>query len=256
MEKECVDQADENIVEIDFQDVIRIASGVDDAGNPNSSVSLAIYKLGEREDDILTEQEVAFSNAVTSIFASGGCIVVQVDFPSSCKFESRRATQIAAEWMGNMNSEAYKNKFLSLVIVPLQLFGQIYISLSELVYFSAFYVAKDETRLILCFDNTSTQCYETGDIDLESIQSQVDQELRDEEQALDDEAYDIEQQIKKLQEYNPYEEEIRRKYSSVDSLDLDNNAASSETFRRPGYRFGDGTDSRKESKDEEDEENS
>lgn len=230
---------DEEEIHIDFADALRFASGVDQNGHANSAAVMAIQEI-TAVTEVKDFQSVLFGGAVLNFYASGGCTVAEVDFPMDNQFEARRATQVAAEWLANMNTEEYANKFFSLTVVPFPLGGQISLVFFDLVYFTSYKIENGQ-RLILCFDNASTKAYEMN-INLEELKTLVSNELLMEERALDDEAAAIRDETRRLKEESQYDELIRKRFLDVNvdnaSEFEDDEAQILESDMKPGFRAG------------------
>ena len=198
---------------ITFNDIVKVANGRDETDAPCSSATLSIDEIEENETKNI--QEVFFKEAEINLFYSGGCIVCQADFPITSSFEYHQALNMCKDWMIHMPENMDNNKLLSLTLVPHLLMGEIILFFNELVYYSGHQVDKC-FRLILCFNNESTQVFETEDIDYEEIIKNVNLELNEEENQILEEIEEIEKETKDIEnENNIYNQFIQKNYGNI-----------------------------------------
>ena len=242
----------EEIIEVEFQDILRISSGLDESGNPRSAGTLSILEVNGLENiqteedadklsekDVKTIKEVTISTSAINLFVSGGCAIVDIDLPLQSAFEYRSIVSICKNWLDNINNEKYDNQLLSFTLVPLLLQGQISIVFHNLTYYSG--ISNDNGyKIILAFDNNVTDCYEIDGIDYKAIKAAVANEIKLEDEALEKEIMEAEEEIKKLErENNPYLDTINEQYNpdSLSLANLDDENNQTETYKKYGIRF-------------------
>ena len=236
-----LDKKDENNQEeitLDYHDILQIASGTDEDGNPNASAIIAIDEI-EAEDQISQVINAAFEKAVIDIFASGGCVVVQADFAAESRFAYERSITVASQWMENMDSEDYKNRLLSLVVVPMPLGGTIYLVFRGLVYFMATDIDRQTSRLILCFDNAMTQIISDDDIDINEISELVQLELAQQEKEVDLEDMAAQEEYEKAKQEAEYQEFVNAVVNTNDQSEYESSFKKSAQAKKSDKKDGD-----------------
>lgn len=176
----------EEIVELSWQDVIKIANGTDDEGLPRSSAILGL-------DQIISEKETKkidecfMELGVIHVYSSGGAATVTIDFPSNQLFAYRKCKKMCEDWLSDTEDESKINQQLSLCVAPYALEGQIFIFFNQLVFADGYENEKRAGRMILTFDNNATVASEVEGINYQKIKHDIEEELRYQEQALKDE---------------------------------------------------------------------
>jgi len=231
---------------IDFQDLIKISSGKREDGTSKSvgtiseieakGISNADENVELTEKDVKTLKEVTLTDSLFHIYASGGCAVIDVELPLKSAFNYRNIMDICKDWMKNLFNEKYNDRLLSLTIIPLALEGQVSIVFQNLVYYAGMR-EEDKFKVILCFDNNATDCYEIEGINYKEIQATVARELKAEEEELDRQILEVEDAIKKLDEANnPYAEAIKEQYNQKDIIEQINKEEQKPDEKK-GVRF-------------------
>ena len=199
--------------------VLQLCSGTDADGEPNAFAVLTVDTVTE-DTDTIPYASVAFGNPVLNLYGSGGCVVVTADFTAGGTFEFRRARDILAEWFDKKNTPEFKNRLLSLVISPVLLNGQLVTIYHEAVYAQGIQLDAITYRLIIAFDNTETQELIASDIRLDELKTQVTNELARREAEAKAAAQTAVEEAEN--DYNAYEEAIRREYAIDNEVYLPN----------------------------------
>ena len=220
-------------VTITFQELIQIMNGVDENNNPLTAASLTEERPLKNNKSFETINSISFEGGVFKINASGGCIVVEVEFPKTMIYKYTQIIRECQSWFDNINNPKYDNRILTLTLVPLIAQGQLTVLLDNLVYFFGVKLDKTE-KVILCFDNNKTQIYQTEDINFAQIKVNVDKELKRQEDELNQELDDIEQEIKDIESKNVFDESIAKTIENpasdlLSTNDLYNNEEEQET---------------------------
>ena len=177
----------EEDIELSFEEIINAASGLSADGQPATAGNIMISRLVE-EGVVKNDEEASFGTAVIDFFASGGCMVVQADFPMKDTKNFEKIADICSTYMTQVGNEAWhENRDLIAIMVPLAFYGDISIVLQDLVYFTAINLENNGTRLIMCFNNMMTQLVENEDIDYNKIVLEArNQEMREEDKLRND----------------------------------------------------------------------
>lgn len=202
-----------NAFEISIEEALELSQGVDKEGNP-SSVAMISIEQGYEDGTNRTRDSGFINQGAFSYSISGGCAVVQVDFPREGGSEYARAAKILQKWIENKGNPEYADCMLMTTIVPKLLKGKLVFIFEDLVYFTGIMLQNTE-RLIMCFDNEIASAAELDDINYEEIVREAEKEALREEEELQNEYDNLVEKIKK-EEYNPYEENIKD-YTNVGS---------------------------------------
>lgn len=207
---------------ISYEDLLMVASGTFDTGEPASIGTVVIDKLNSAGEQV-PDMEILLQKSMFSFFASGGCLVVQVDFPPTGAFEYSKAIDILATYHANASDEEYVNTHvLGVIVVPMLFQGQITISLRDLVYFTGFDLPNLEKRLIMCFNDLETEVMDTsGMVDYEKLESQIKAEIQREQDKLQEEIDAVNEELENEKKINPYSEALLEKYNQSPELNLE-----------------------------------
>ena len=214
---------DDNVIEIEISDLIKISNGVDEDGKARSAGSLTITKVNGmyeksedeiQEKDVKTVKEVTVGGSTINMFVQGGCAVVEIDMPAQFAFEYRNMMEILSKWFKDIDNPEYDDHLLTFSVVPLILGGQITLLFQNIAYYSGIRT-DDGYKLIMCFDNTATEYYEIEGIDYRAIQMAIEDELRQEEEIIAQQLIEAENELKKIkEEENPYLQNLKAQYGS------------------------------------------
>ena len=205
---------DKENVQVGFEDIIRLSNGLDNYGYPRSAATISVDKV-INEEDTENISNVELTGAEINIFSSGGCAIVQVDFPPTSLFAFNKSKDMCDEWFNNFKENVEDNKFLMMTIIPSSLIGQLILMYNNLVYYQVNELPKGN-RLVLAFDNNATQVLESEGFDYIEIINAVNSELREEEEELNNELDLVEQELKEIESKNIYAENVIEKYGKVD----------------------------------------
>lgn len=202
----------DEVIELNYHDVLFVASGIDKDGNPRSGGTIAIDKvLSEDETKTL---ENAPMDCVFQIHSEGGAVVLQCDFSGSQAHEQSRVLTVCQNYMDRKNQNPENGELLSVLVVPIPLQGNISILFQGLTYYTGIDLGKIK-RVVLVFDNTLTQLFQTDDVDMKEIQMSVEAELNRQRMELENQISEAQEELKKVQNNNQYEEMIQSRYSGV-----------------------------------------
>lgn len=218
-------------IEIDFEDLLILSTGLDENGIPNTTAVLTIEELVD-EKILKRRKEVVIDEGSFAYAIEGGCAVVEIILNKQNTNQYKRTCDICNAWLTNKDSEEYKNRIITLTIMPRVMEGQLVISLEGLVHYLGI-AEENESRVILCFDNNRTRIFETG-VDYNEIKNQVELETLNEERELDSKIFETEEEIKKLEEEIYYEENI----ANVMDVDLEENTNNINKNLNPNRKYG------------------
>lgn len=201
-----------NKLTIQYEDLILVASGEMENGSPSSIAAVVIDKKNDAGEQIADMQAV-LNGAVLNLFASGGCMVVQADFPKENGFEYNKAIDVLSAYLEHSQEENYlKNHGFGMTVVPMVFEGKITIVLQDLVYFTGFDLPNYEKRLILCFNDLMTEVIQTGDeIDYNDIELMVRSQIQREQRQLEDELKAVTDELEEIKKQNPYQQMVQEK---------------------------------------------
>ena len=208
MEKEAV-------IEINYQDILYIASGTDKDGSPLSGGTIAIDEI--ISDDETKTLENAPLDCVFAIHCEGGAVVLQCDFSGNQVHEQSKVLKICQNYIDRKNAEPTNNEVLNVVVVPLQLQGIITLFFQGLTYYTGVDLGNVK-RVILVFDNLLTQVFQNPDVDIKEIQASVEAELSRQKAEIEHQIYEAQEELKKYNRDNPFEDMIQEQYSGSDAL--------------------------------------
>lgn len=217
---------EDNPFEITIEDALYLAQYVDENGVPNSTASVSIEE-GLDDGTSKTRSNCFITEGVFSFSISGGCAVVQIDFPRSATVEYNRASKILDKWFSNRDNEEYAECILMTTILPKALRGKLVFMFEDLVYYTGI-AMKDSERLILCFDNELATAAEIEEVDFDDILREAEIEAKREEELVQHEYNQLLEEIEQTEDFNPYEESIKEDYGSADIGDSDNENDESE----------------------------
>lgn len=200
------------IIELNYQDVLFVASGVDKAGNPKSGGTIAIDQIVS-EDDTQTLANAPM-DCEFQIYSEGGAVVLQCDFSGAQIHEQAKVLTICQDYLSRKNENPNNNEILSVLVVPIPLQGSISILFQGLTYFTGIDFGTVK-RLILVFDNTLTQLFKTDDVDMKEIQGSIELELKRELESLDNQIFEAQEELRKLQNQNKYEAMVKERFSGI-----------------------------------------
>lgn len=229
-------QENENI-ELTFEEIINAGSGLSRDGQP-ASVGRIMINHALDKDTVKNDDEASFGSAIIDYFASGGCIVLQADFPMKNTRDFEHIANICSTYFENVNDEAWhENRDLMVVMIPMAFYGDIVIVLRDLVYFTSINLDNGGIRLIMCFNNTMTQLIENEDIDYNAIALEVRGEDAREEEDLQNELMMAEKELKELEEMdNEFAFGIQRNLSHETLMNKEYNTENADVAN-PGFRF-------------------
>lgn len=215
-----------------YEQLMMLASGIDEENRPVTAATLAIDKINEDGEQV-EDRVVVFDNAVIDFFVSGGCLVMQVDFPANRTHIFKRAVEYISDYLDNAQDEDYaQTHAFGVVAVPMVFRGKISVVLQDLVYFTGFELPNADKRLILCFNDLVTQVIDNGDeINYDEIESNVLAQINREQRQMEDEIAAINQEIEELSKYNPYEENILERYTNNHENNAENDDSSNKWMR-------------------------
>lgn len=198
-----------------FENIVKLSNGMDESDLPCATATLAIDEIISN-DKVNNITSLFLKDAEINMFFSGGCMVVQVDFPFTSNYEYYRSLDICKQYFDEITK--FENNYLTLTVVPYKLLGEIVVLLCDLVYFTE--IKKDNGfRLLMCFNNESTQVYNTDEIDYQDIVKQVDEELDEEENKLVEEINRVEQETKEIEkENNIYAQSVKEQYNNAQQI--------------------------------------
>lgn len=197
---------EENKFKINIEEALELAQGCDKDGLP-SSVAMISIEQGFEDGTSKTRDNGFINQGVFSFSISGGCAVVQVDFPREGGSEYARIAKILQKWFENRENPEYADCMIMTTIVPRLLKSKLVFVFEGLVYFTGIMLQNTE-RLIMCFDNEIASAAELDGVNYEEIVRKAENEALREEEELQNEYDNLMEKIKK-EEYNPYEENIR-----------------------------------------------
>lgn len=232
---------EENTLNISIDDILNIASGLDEQGFPLSSAVISIEKDNEENTRSSKGKTANIDTGEFNFYIDGGCAVVQIDFPQRGMNEFKSLVKICKDWISNKSSEKYNDGMLTTLIVPRLLKGQIVFLFQDLVYFTSIILDKSE-RIILCFDNTLSNVIENEGINYEEIEQAVEDELRKEEEELDREYFEVKKELEEAENRNYYEEDLKERMNldytkkSEDQDEEDNDEKTNKIKKKYGMR--------------------
>lgn len=205
-----------------YEDLLLIASGELESGEPSSIATVAIDRL-TNEGEQVTDMQMIIQSAYFSYFASGGCLVVQIDFPQKARFEYERTINIVSTFLSHSQDEEYlKTHGLGVVVVPMALEGQITMLLQDLVYFTGFDMPEYGTRLIMCFNDLATVVTSSGEeINYEELNAQARAQALREKESIQQQIDAVEQEIYEMENQNPYQQKIQEQLAKNNGLELE-----------------------------------
>ena len=201
------DENEENKFEINIEEALELSQGFDEEENP-SSVAMVSIEQGFEDGTSRTRDNSFINQGVFSFSISGGCAVVQVDFPREGGSEYARVVKLLQKWFENKENPDYADCMLMTTIVPKLLKGKLVFIFEDLVYFTGIMLQNTE-RLIMCFDNEIASAAELDGVNYEEIVREAEKEALREEEELQNEYDNLMEKIKKEEEYNPYEDNIK-----------------------------------------------
>lgn len=225
--------------EITIEDALYLAQDVDENGIPNSTASVSIEE-GLDDGTTRSKSNSFITKGVFSFSISGGCAVVQIDFPRSATVEYNRVSKVLDKWFSNRDNEEYAECILMTTILPKTLRGKLVFIFEDLVYYTGI-AMKDSERLILCFDNELATAAEIEGVDFDDILREAEVEAKREEELVQNEYNQLLEEIEQTEDFNPYEESIKEDYGSADIGDSDNENDESEKVEnteREKKRYG------------------
>ena len=98
-------QQQEDVV-LSFEEIINAASGLSADGQPATAGKIMISHI-EDVDVVKNDMESYFGSAVIDFFASGGCMVVQADFPRKDTMFFNEIANICSTYMTQVGNEAW-----------------------------------------------------------------------------------------------------------------------------------------------------
>lgn len=231
---------EENTLNISIDDILNIASGVDEQGFPLSSAVVSIKKDNEENSCSSKGKTANIDTGEFNFYIDGGCAVVQIDFPQRGMNEFKSLVKICKDWTSNKSSEKYNDDMLTTLVVPRLLKGQIVFLFQDLVYFTSIILDKSE-RIILCFDNTLSSVIENEGINYEEIEQAVEDELRKEEEELDREYFEVKKELEEAENRNYYEEDLKERMNidytkKSEDQDEDNDEKTNKIKKKYGMR--------------------
>ena len=138
-----------------------------------------------------------------------------------------------------MDSEDYKNRLLSLVVVPMPLGGAIYLVFRGLVYFMATDIDRQTSRLVLCFDNAMTQIISDEDIDINEVSELIQLELTQQEKEVDLEYMAAKEEYEKAKQEAEYQEFVNTVVSANEQPEYESPFKKSAQAKRDSTKDGD-----------------
>lgn len=214
----------DNQLNINYEDLLLVSSGVDDEGVPVSLATITIDKV-VGDDEQYGEKTITLDKAVMNFFYSGGCLVIQADFASDGGYEYARAVAIMQEFLENANDAEYiNNHFFGVVVVPMFLAGQVTIVMQDLVYFTGMDLPDNEKRLIMCFNDLESQVVYAGEsVDMKEIENSLRAQIERQIARMDDEIAAINKEIEEANNYNPYQQSLKEQFDRMPGEGLHHN---------------------------------
>ena len=216
-------------IKVNYSDLIDSISGCDADGKHKTAVSIAIYDV-TKPDEPKPLKEAYMGIGVPTIFASGGCVVYQIDFNINSRINYNEMLNICDEWSELRKSQ---NVAITLQVIPYIFEGQFGLIYQDMVYYTGI-VSENTERLILCFNDLYTYDYTSEGINYDEILKTVAQECRREEEAMEFELDETEKEIKELEKNNPYEENLKISLSNIGNIDFSSDEEqrnNEETYR-------------------------
>jgi hypothetical protein len=238
-EEESYYDEEENTLNVTLDDILNIASGVDEDGYPFSSATISIEN-DNTENRTFRPKTVDITMGEFNFYIDGGCAVMQIDFPHRGMSEYKKVMHICKDWTENKYNNYSEDVMMSTLVVPRLLKGQIVFMFQDLVYYTGI-VLDNLERIILCFDNTQSNVIENENINYEEIERTVEDELRKEEEELDRQYFEVKKELEEAENVNYYEENIKEKMNidytrTTDDAD-DSNQDTEKIKRKYGMRI-------------------
>lgn len=205
------------LMELNWNDVIKIASGKDEDGIPRSGATLAVDKIIEN-NKLEKVKEVFLRDAVITCTLRGGVAAITMDFQQLSHIAFDQSVKISREWLENLDNSEFDDQKLTLTLVPYSLCGQVIVIFDGLSFMDSYSFTKDNKtyyRLILVFDNQYTSGLVTDEIDYRQIQQKIAHDLERYEEQLDAELHEaLEEERKAKEEENVLNMEMQKKLNN------------------------------------------
>lgn len=209
----------ENQESLNWDDVIKIASGKDELGLPVSSASISVDEIEADEETLKTLQNIYLEGAILNIHASGGCVIITADFPQIARGSCKEVIELCNKWLENLENPDFDNQMLYLTLVPHLLEGSVFVIFNQLVYVDSYMTdVAGVQRVIFCFDNTATMPVESEDINYRAIIAEMEAELQRRDDQLENEIQELLEQKAELEKENIYGDQLREDMNSIDNI--------------------------------------
>lgn len=185
-------------------DLIRICSGRDEDQIPRS---IGVFAIDSIEDDsgmIKRLKKYELPNASYSIFASGGCVVVEAEVPVD---HQELAEEMVRDTKILINKDQFRaaSEILSLSLMPVSLSGSFVLLFYGMAYIEGYSNNFETYKIIMAFDNTLSCPVYDEDVSPTEIIADIDAEIEAMNQEEEEKIAALEDEAKKLEEEYMYQ---------------------------------------------------
>ena len=180
-----------------LEELLQVSSGYDTNHVAMSAGSFTLIRDGDRPEHSKAEKSLLLENAVFDFFVGPGCLAVQIDFPEDSLSIYDEMMKSLAEWFENRAEPDDLRYSAALVIVPMVLQAQFYLSLRNPTYYIGCITAKGG-RIALMFPTSHLEGLEGDDIDYAALEREVEMELQKQEEALEKQIAQTQEEIDEL----------------------------------------------------------
>lgn len=206
-------EAQDAIQDINWEELMYVTNGTDATGMPLASAMLTVDEIISSEQ-LNTISNVLLREAVINIHCSGGCAVITADLPASGGYEFKQASGICIGWFSDIDNPEHDNWLLSLVITPLLLEGNLTFQYHQLVFFDG-YQYENGYRLTFAFDNEQSRHVFNNTIDFRRIIAEIEDEIKAEEDAMNESIAQAKEIENAAKENNPYSRAVKETFSAT-----------------------------------------
>ena len=159
------------------------------------SIALSDPSLDEE-----VKEEIYFDCEHLFIKSSVGCVVVAMELGVNEFANIEGFLSMYKRWI----QEDCKDS-LTMMVHPLSLEGKLFVLYQNLLYVDGYNLPDSRRKMVLVFDNTHTGLFLTSEVDIKTIELEIDRELDAYERSIDEDIAEAERKRAEAEaEMNPY----------------------------------------------------
>lgn len=148
LKDENLENNEEEVINITYEDIIRISSEVDEAGFPRGAVNATIFKYDKEKEavEVLSEAAVVKGAIHAKLSEYYSCLMIEIvckDYDEQIALE-----EVCEEWAELVKKQQVEDKFLSVQLLPMEMGGLVSVICNSVDFF----ISHKESKILFVCD--------------------------------------------------------------------------------------------------------